>query len=116
MDSSVGSLDPRILRTARAFVDRVANVHRIRKAILFGSRARHTERPDSDIDIAIILEGPKGDFIETKLDMVDLAYDLLLEEGMYIQPLPIWEDQWQHPELHSNPRLLRNIRREGIAL
>lgn len=48
--------------------------------------------------------------------MADLAYDVLLETGIRIQPLPIWEEEWVHPEAYSNPRLLHNIRREGVRL
>lgn len=46
--------------------------------------------------------------------MADLAYDVLLETGIHIQPLPIWEEEWEHPETYSNPSLLHNIKREGI--
>jgi antitoxin ChpS len=46
--------------------------------------------------------------------MADLAYDILLETGIRIQPLPIWEEEWAHPDAYSNPHLLHNIEREGI--
>ena len=42
--------------------------------------------------------------------------DVLLETEILVSPLPIWEDEWEHPETASNPRLLENIRREGVAL
>ncbi|HLJ72254.1 MAG TPA: hypothetical protein VKU03_13115 [Roseiarcus sp.] len=42
--------------------------------------------------------------------------DVLLDTNLLISPLPIWEEDWNHPETHSNPRLLENIRREGLAL
>lgn len=58
-------------------------------AILFGSRARKSHRPDSDADVAVLLHG-LGNFVDTKLDMDDLAFDVLLETGIRIQPLPIW--------------------------
>jgi hypothetical protein len=38
------------------------------------------------------------------------------ETGIRIQPLPIWEEEWAHPEAYSNPRLLQNIEREGVRL
>ncbi len=84
--------------------------------ILFGSRARKSHRPDSDANVAVLLHGRPGRFVTTKLAMTDLAYDVLLETGIRIQPLPIWEEEWEHPETYSNPRLLRNIEREGIRL
>ena len=46
--------------------------------------------------------------------MTDIAYDALLEEGIHIQALPVWEDELLHPEDYSNPYLLENIEREGI--
>jgi hypothetical protein len=52
----------------------------------------------------------------TKLAMADEAFDVLLETGVRIQPLPIWEDEWAHPDRYSNPRLLKNIAREGLRL
>src|SRR5690606_1328174 len=88
----------------------------VQRGIVFGSRARGTHRRGSDVDIAVLLKGPRGKFLATKLDMVDAAFDVLIETGIYIQPLPIWEEQWQQAKSHSNPRLLENIEREGIEL
>lgn len=48
--------------------------------------------------------------------MADVAYDVLLETGINISPLPVWLDEWEHPERHSNPVLLHNIVREGVRL
>ncbi len=110
------NLDPDTQRAAQAFVSRVATQYDFIGAILFGSRARHTNRPDSDADIAVLLHGHPGKFIATKLEMADIAYDVLLETGILIQPLPIWEDEWRHPETYANPLLLHNIEREGIRL
>lgn len=101
---------------ARAFVERLSSRYPISEAILFGSRARGYFRPDSDADIAVLLRGRRGRFVDTKLAMADVAYDVLLETGVRIQPLPIWEDDWAHPESYSNPRLLEIINRDGIRL
>lgn len=85
-------------------------------AMLFGSRARNAHLPTSDADVAVFLKGASGAFAETKLAMADVAFDVLLETGILIQPLPVWEAQWQQPERHSNPALLENIMKEGIRL
>jgi antitoxin ChpS len=53
----------------------------------------------------VLLRGHQGKFVDAKLAMADIAYDVLLETGIRIQPLPIWEDDWEHPESYSNPRL-----------
>ena len=54
--------------------------------------------------------------LPTKLAMADEAFEVLLETGIRIQPLPIWEDEWANPDHYSNPRLLKNISREGLRL
>jgi predicted nucleotidyltransferase len=104
------------LDATRAFAARVAQAYPTQRAILFGSRARGTEHEESDADVAVILKGQLGHFIKTKMAMDDIAYDILLDTGIRIQPLPVWEGEWAHPELYSNPHLLRNIALEGITL
>ena len=113
---SIADIDSETINAARSFIEMVATRYDFAGAILFGSRARKSHRPDSDADVAVLLHGRPGKFIATKLAMADLAYDVLLHTGIRIQPLPIWEEEWEHPEAYSNPRLLRNIEREGIRL
>lgn len=110
------SLDDDTANAARAFLAKVSRQYNLAGAILFGSRARQNHRPDSDADIAVLLHGHRGQFLDTKLALADIAYDVLLETGVLIQPLPVWEDEWQHPEIHSNPALLHNISRDGVRL
>jgi predicted nucleotidyltransferase len=104
------------LTATRAFAERVGHAYPTQKAILFGSRARGSSHDESDADVAIILKGAVGSFIKTKMAMNDIAYDILLDTGIRIQPLPVWEAEWAHPESYSNPHLLHNIARDGITL
>jgi predicted nucleotidyltransferase len=110
------TIDPDTALAAQVFIGRVKARYPLKLAILFGSRARGVFRPYSDADIALLLRGKAGKFLQVKLELADIAYDVLLETGIRIQPLPIWEEQWEHPESYSNPRLLHNIAREGIRL
>ncbi len=116
MSTTLSEIDQETAAAAKAFIARISARYDYSGAILFGSRARHTNRPDSDVDIAVLLHGRPGKFVTTKLDMADIAYDVLLETGIRIQPLPIWEEEWEHPETYSNPLLLKNIEREGVRL
>ena len=104
------------LAATRAFAARVASAYPTQQTILFGSRARGTAHDESDADVAVILSGSPDHFIKTKMAMNDIAYDILLDTGIRIQPLPVWEGEWVHPERYSNPHLLHNIAREGIVL
>lgn len=109
-------LDPNTERAVRQFLAVLAPRFDVAGAIVFGSRARGTYRPDSDADVAILLNGEHQRALPTTLAMADVAYDVLLDTGINISPLPIWLDQWDHPERFANPALLRNIAREGVRL
>ena len=110
------NLDLATQTAAHAFVEKLAHHFDVSKVFLFGSRARNTHQNESDADIAILLRGKVGRFMATKFAMDDIAYDILLDTGIRIQPLPIWQAEWDHPEAYSNPALLRNIQNEGVAL
>ena len=110
------NLDPATEHAARAFVDIVAGRYDVTGAIVFGSRARQNHGADSDVDVAVLLRGQPERFAPTMLAMADIAYDVLLDTGIHVQPLAIWEEEWAHPETYSNPRLLHNIAREGVRL
>lgn len=64
----------------------------------------------------ILPRGAHQGLLSTKLDMADLAFDVLLDTEVNISPLPVWLDQWESPETFSNPALLQSIAREGIPL
>ena len=109
-------IDHETEEAVRSFLSLIASRYDMAGAIVYGSRARGTHRPDSDVDVAVLLLGEHQRFLTAKLDMSDVAFDVLLETGILISPLPIWLDEWEHPENYSNPTLLRNIDREGIRL
>ena len=97
-----------------AFLARLRGTYDVAEAIMFGSRARGDNRPDSDLDLAVVLGGRRGDFIGTKLDMAGTAFDVMLETGVLVQPFPLWHDDLAHPERFTNPALIRNIAEHGI--
>jgi len=95
------------------FGRQVAKHYEVAQLTLFGSRARGDYHAESDADVAVILKGPVGDFLETKLALADIAFDNLVETGVLVQALPVWESEWSRPEHYDSPGLLRNIVREG---
>ncbi|MFT3961647.1 nucleotidyltransferase domain-containing protein [Propionivibrio sp.] len=109
-------LDHDTEEAVRRFLASIAGRYDVAGAIVYGSRARGTHTPDSDADVAVLLRGEHQRFLSAKLDMADAAFDILLETGILISPLPVWLDEWEHPEDYSNPTLLRNIHREGVRL
>ncbi|WP_420389687.1 nucleotidyltransferase domain-containing protein [Marinobacter sp.] len=99
-----------------SFGKKLSGQYKVAQLILFGSRARGDYQSDSDADVAVILRGEPGDFVETKLAMTRTAFDVLLQTGVRIQPFPIWETEWRKPGAYSNPTIQLNIAREGIII
>jgi antitoxin ChpS len=110
------TIDALTREAAGIFIERARKTFPIHSALLFGSRARNEGRNDSDADLAIFLSGDPASFVQTKLALADIAYDVLLEKGVLVQPLPIWDEEWRRPELYPNPQLLANIKRDGVAI
>jgi predicted nucleotidyltransferase len=109
-------LDAATTAALRLFAERIGTKYDVAELMLFGSRARGDHARHSDADVAVLLRGSHQRLLPTKLAMADDAFDVLLETGVRIQPLPIWEDEWANPEQHANPALLKNIAREGLRL
>ena len=103
-------------RTAQAFLEKLRDRYNVAQMIMFGSRARGDHGPDSDLDLAVVLHGRRGDFIDTRLDMAGIAFDVMMETGLLVQAFPVWDDDLAHPERFSNPVFIRNIVEDGIRL
>ncbi len=110
------NIDSSTEQAARRFLGRLAGDAKVMGAYLFGSRARNAYRPDSDADIAVLLRGNHGRRVDEAMRLADIAFDVMLETGVLVEALPVWEDEWDDPSLFPNPALLENIRREGIRL
>lgn len=113
---TMNRIDQDTEKTIRAFLAGINGRYDIAGVILYGRRARGTHDKDSDADLAVILKGERQRFLPVKLDMGDTAFDVMLETDILISPLPVWIDEWEHPEASWNPALLYNIDREGIRL
>jgi antitoxin ChpS len=88
---------------------------RLRGIYLFGSRARGDFSPYSDVDVAIIFDGPVDAASQTKT-LSELAYDVFLETGAEIQPWPFCEVEWSDPDSSSSPNLVRAAKRDSRAV
>lgn len=108
--------DPATRRAIELFLKEIAPYYGIAGAVLFGSRARGDHRPDSDVDLAVLLRGQKSNPLPIVSHMAGAAADVMLDTGILVEAWPIWLEDWEHPEQSSNPDLLKNIRRDGIPL
>ena len=72
-------------------------IHRIEPsatAILYGSEARGDARPDSDIDVLVLLEGKKRD-LKREDALAGELYNIELTTGVLISPMIMLRKQWE---------------------
>jgi predicted nucleotidyltransferase len=75
--------------------------------VLFDSHARGEARPTSDVDIAVVLKDIPNR-TEVRNNLVETYID--------VHALPVSLDEWEHPKHHTNPALIRSIKRDGKIL
>jgi len=84
---------------------------RLEAIYLYGSRARGEARPDSDIDILIVVHG-EHDYLELLERVAPVVCGLSLEHDVVISPAFISIERFEHEQI---PFVL-NVRREAVAL
>lgn len=111
-----GSVDRKILDVAKVFLERLEGRYPVRGGVLFGSRARASHQADSDADLAVVLAGSSGDRRSASREMAGIAFDVLMETGVLVDPLPLWEDELERRVAFSNPALIDAIWRDGVRV
>lgn len=104
-------------------IHRVEIVHQIKqilhrvaptaKTILFGSEARGESRPDSDIDLLILLDGDKITLDREEAITMPL-YELELKSGVSISPIVMLRKLWENRPFKTP--FYVNVTNEGIIL
>jgi len=112
------TIDPETLLVARQlktalqgrFGGRLAGLY------LFGSRARQDHRPDSDLDIAVLLHDPAMPLTSADDELLDVTYPIEIARGLHIQAWALPANALTADRSTSRRRLIDTVRREGIAL
>ena len=81
--------------------------------ILFGSEARGDARPDSDIDLLVLLSGDKKS-IDREMEICGQMMLLEIQTGIYVSPKVYLKKDWENSPFVT-PFYL-NVMREGIVL
>lgn len=84
------------------------------KTILYGSEARGDARPDSDIDLLVLLDGDQRLSIAKEMEVRSPLYEIELETGVAISPMIMLKSQWEKRPFRT-PFYI-NVANEGIVL
>lgn len=96
------------VRVRLAYGDRVAGLY------VYGSRARGDAKPDSDIDVAIVLNDRPLRFWRELERTGSLAFDYLIDDDLFIQPYPVSVGDFESSS--SDRPIIANIRRDCIPV
>ncbi|WP_020178250.1 nucleotidyltransferase domain-containing protein [Methylopila sp. M107] len=83
---------------------------------LFGSRARGDNHPDSDADVAVVVDDETARRHGLETELVELAFDILLSGKTVIEPFLVPLSGWFDPDLQHNQYLGRAMKRDGRAV
>ena len=101
---------PEIIRQIKEVVRQTAPTAEV---VLFGSEARDDARPDSDIDLLILLDGDRLTLAREETVTLPL-YELELRTGVCISPIVLLKKQWRDRPFKT-PFYI-NVINEGVRL
>jgi len=107
MDNQISG-DPILSRFRAALIQTYGD--RLERAVLYGSRARGDNRPDSDYDIAVFLREPDGWLNEVNR-LADLGTDILLDTGAVISATPFPAGAYR-----ERTGFMHELRKDGLDL
>ena len=82
-------------------------------AILYGSEARGDARPDSDIDVLILLDGDRRD-LKHEDRLSGELYEIELATGVLVSPMIMLRKQWENRPFKTP--FYVNVMNEGIRI
>lgn len=105
---------PRVERSLRRFAVELRRrfASSLRELRLFGSQARGEAGAESDVDVLVVLDAVDW---RTRCQILDLAADVGLDEGLVLSPTILDETTWRRWCRQERP-LAMDVEREGVRL
>src|SRR5436309_11290686 len=107
-ESRRAALEEFIRRLRRHLSDSIVDLR------LFGSEARGTAAPDSDIDVLVVVR-PDDQYAALETRVVDIAFDVNLEFNVFISPSVVTPAILNHLVWRETP-FIETVLREGLEL
>ena len=102
-----------LLKLYRTEVENVTE-SKVKKVILYGSYARGDFRPDSDIDVMILVDTDRAGVSPLEKKICDVTYDFNDEHGTDIMPVVQSNahfDYWKKADM-----FYRNVEKDGVVI
>ena len=117
--NSHDSVDPVTVRAVDNFLARlpITQLPPVKRALLYGSRARGDFQEESDVDLAIVLQGSRPAakiLLDLHFLLADAEWNALDETELRVSAWPVWEDDLANPQRTLNPDLFQNMTKDGI--
>lgn len=98
------------------YVEEIRKIYgsHLRKVILYGSYARGDFRPDSDIDIMILLDITDIDLKKYSRQLSYMTFDFNLDNDLDIKPIAKSEEHFK--KWLDNYPFYANVNKEGVVL
>lgn len=74
-----------VIECVRSFAEKARHEMNVREVILFGSYAKGTATENSDIDVAVVIDTPVDDWLDTSTNLFRLRRDI----NLFIEPVLI---------------------------
>jgi len=84
----------------------------LRELRLFGSKARGDARPDSDLDVLVVVGGNRADAED---QAIDVAFDVNVASDLYISPRVVTAESLADPVWRTT-LFVQTVTREGVEL
>jgi len=94
------------IKIAKRYVSNLMQKYNIERAYLYGSFAKGTNHPDSDIDLAIVLSSI-SDITDVQIDLMQMRTD----EDLLIEPHPFRKE-----DFNINNPVVAEILNNGIEI
>ena len=109
-------MSKRMKNLMEQYVEQVRQIYgsHVQQIILYGSYARGDFRPDSDIDIKILLDKSDQELKAYSQNLSYMTYDFNLDNDLDIKPIA--KSQEHFNKLVENYPFYTNVHNEGVLL